>query len=184
MKRAPLTSWHFLLILAAVVLFLTGRNGPSAPQTNAPAPAWQVHFSPSGGATDAIVEALDHARSSILVQAYSFTSATIAQALARAYGRGVQVQVLLDKSQRNQKYTVAGLLSHAGIPTLFDAAHAIAHNKVMIIDNRIVVTGSFNFTKAAEERNAENLLVISDVDLADRYTENWRSHQAHSEQLR
>jgi len=184
MRRTHLTSWHFALVLAAVVLFLTDRNSPSAPQTYAPAPSWQVHFSPSGGATDAIVEALDQARSSILVQAYSFTSETIAEALARAHKRGVQVLVILDKSQRTQKYTVAALLSHAGIPTLFDAAHAIAHNKIMIIDNRIVITGSFNFTKAAEERNAENLLVISDVVLADRYTENWRTHQAHSEQQR
>jgi phosphatidylserine/phosphatidylglycerophosphate/cardiolipin synthase-like enzyme len=183
-KATKITSWHFILILAAVALFLTDRIKPSTSETKAQVPMWQVHFSPSGGATDAVVEALDHARSSILAQAYSFTSENIAQALARAQRRGVQVQVILDKSQRTQKYTVAALLSHAGIPTLFDAAHAIAHNKIMIIDNRVVVTGSFNFTKAAEERNAENLLVISDVDLADRYTENWRAHQAHSEQLR
>ena len=155
-----------------------------APQTEALAPVWQVHFSPSGGATNAIIQALDHARSSIPVQAYSFTSEAIARALARAHGRGVQVQVLLDKSQRTQKHTVAALLNHARIPILFDAAHAIAHNKVMIIDNRIIVTGSFNFTKAAEERNAENLLIISDVNLADRYTENWRACQAQSELLR
>jgi phosphatidylserine/phosphatidylglycerophosphate/cardiolipin synthase-like enzyme len=183
-KPTKITSWHFILILAAVVLFLTDRIKPSPPETKAPALVWQVHFPPSGGATDAIIEALDHARSSILVQAYSFTSETIAQALARAHGRGVLVKVLLDRSQRTQKYTVAAMLSHAGIPTLFDAAHAIAHNKIMIIDKRMVITGPFNFTKAAEERNAENLLVISDVDLADRYTQNWRSHQAHSEFLR
>jgi phosphatidylserine/phosphatidylglycerophosphate/cardiolipin synthase-like enzyme len=71
----------------------------------------------------------------------------------------------------------------AGVATLFDADHAIAHNKAMIIDKRVVITGSFNFTKAAEERNAENLLVISDVGLANRYTENWRAHQAHSVRL-
>jgi phosphatidylserine/phosphatidylglycerophosphate/cardiolipin synthase-like enzyme len=183
-KATKITSWHLILILAAVVLFLTDRIRPSAPQTGATAPVWRVYFSPSGGATDAIVEAVDHARSSILVQAYSFTSETIAQALARAHARGVQVQVLLDKSQRTQKYAVVDLLNRANIPTLIDADHAIAHNKVMIIDKRILITGSFNFTKAAEVRNAENLLVISDVGLADRYTENWRAHQAHSEQLR
>ena len=183
MKRTYFTSWHFALILAAVVLFLTDRK-PPAPQTKAPAPVWQVYFSPSGGATDAIIEALDDARTSILVQAYSFTSERIAQALARAHARGVQVQVLLDNSQRIQKYTVVDLLNRADIPTLIDADHSIAHNKVMIIDNRIVVTGSFNFTKAAEERNAENLLVISDVDLADRYAQNWRAHQSHSELLK
>ena len=180
MKATKITSWHFL-ILAAVVLFQTDRINPSAPQTKALAPVWQVYFSPWGGATNAIIEALDYARISILEQAYSFTSECIAQALARAHARGVQVQVLLDKSQRIQKYTVVDLLNRANIPTLIDADHAIAHNKVMVIDNRIVITGSFNFTKAAEERNAENLLVISDDDLADRYAQNWRAHQAHSQ---
>jgi phosphatidylserine/phosphatidylglycerophosphate/cardiolipin synthase-like enzyme len=50
---------------------------------------------------------------------------------------------------------------------------AIAHNKVMVIDSRTVITGSFNFTKAAEESNAENLLVIDDAELAKKYTQNW-----------
>ena len=62
-----------------------------------------------------------------------------------------------------------------------DAQHAIAHNKVMIIDGGTVITGSFNFTKAAEENNAENLLVIRDRKLAERYIENWQEHERHSE---
>jgi phosphatidylserine/phosphatidylglycerophosphate/cardiolipin synthase-like enzyme len=57
---------------------------------------------------------------------------------------------------------------------------AIAHNKVMVIDSRIVITGSFNFTKAAEESNAENLLIIEDVDLAAKYAKNWQEHLDHS----
>ena len=61
-----------------------------------------------------------------------------------------------------------------------DAQHAIAHNKVMIIDGETVITGSFNFTKAAEENNAENLLVIRDKKLADQYTKNWQEHERHS----
>lgn len=61
-----------------------------------------------------------------------------------------------------------------------DAAHAIAHNKVMIIDGETVITGSFNFTKAAEEKNAENLLVIHDRALATKYMENWKEHAGHS----
>jgi phosphatidylserine/phosphatidylglycerophosphate/cardiolipin synthase-like enzyme len=59
--------------------------------------------------------------------------------------------------------------------------HAIAHNKVMIIDGETVITGSFNFTKAAEESNAENLLVIRDKKLAERYIKNWQEHERHSE---
>jgi phosphatidylserine/phosphatidylglycerophosphate/cardiolipin synthase-like enzyme len=93
----------------------------------------------------------------------------------------VKVEVILDKSQRTQKYSSADFLANQGIPTKIDAQHAIAHNKVMIIDGETVITGSFNFTKAAEENNAENLLIIHDKKLADRYTKNWQDHAQHSE---
>ena len=98
--------------------------------------------------------------------------------------RGVKVQVILDKSQRTEKYSAADFVAHAGIPTFIDARHAIAHNKVVVIDGETVLTGSFNFTKAAEEHNAENLLVIHDAGLAGRYTENWTAHRTHSEEYR
>lgn len=93
-------------------------------------------------------------------RAYSLTRAPIAKALVDARKRGVRVQVILDKSQRREKYTEADFLLHAGVPTFIDDRHAIAHNKIMIVDGATIVTGSFNFTKAAEEGNAENLLVI------------------------
>jgi hypothetical protein len=96
------------------------------------------------------------AKRTILVQAYSFTSAPIAKALLDAHTRGVQVQVILDTSQRNEKYSSADFLANQGVPTTIDANHAISHNKVMIIDGETVITGSFNFTKAAQEKNAEN----------------------------
>ncbi len=144
-------------------------------------PEIKVAFSPRGGCTEAIVRQLDAAQQSVLVQAYSFTSAPIAQALVQAHKRGVHVEVILDKSQRSEKYSSADFVAHAGIPTYIDAEHAIAHNKIMIIDGRVVITGSFNFTKSAEEHNAENLLVIHDPDLAAKYTANWQAHAAHSE---
>jgi hypothetical protein len=129
----------------------------------------QVYFSPKGGATDAVANALDHATNSVLVQAYSFTSAPIAKALVDAHRRGIKVQVILDHSQRTEKYSEADFVKNSGIPTLIDAQHAIAHNKIMIIDECVVLTGSFNFTRAAEEHNAENLLVINDPVLAKQY---------------
>jgi len=141
----------------------------------------EVYFSPHGGATEAVVKALSHATNSVLVQAYSFTSAPIARALVDAKARGLNVQVILDKSQRTEKYSEADFLQHEGVPTLIDPQHAIAHNKVMVLDNYLVLTGSFNFTRAAEENNAENLLVINDPVLARQYAENWLTHQAHSE---
>ena len=72
-------------------------------------------------------------------------------------------------------------LTNLGIPVKIDAVHAIAHNKIVIIGGEILITGSFNFTKAAEENNAENLLVIHDRKLAERYTKNWQEHARHSE---
>jgi phosphatidylserine/phosphatidylglycerophosphate/cardiolipin synthase-like enzyme len=67
------------------------------------------------------------------------------------------------------------------LPTYIDDKHAIAHNKIMIIDKATVITGSFNFTKAAEEKNAENVLIIKDKPLAKVYIENWEKHKGHSE---
>ena len=72
-------------------------------------------------------------------------------------------------------------LTNLGIPVKIDAVHAIAHNKIVIIDGETVITRSFNFTEAAEENNAENLLVIHDRKLAERYTRNWEEHAQHSE---
>ena len=140
-----------------------------------------VFFSPKGGCTEAVVEELGKAHETVLVQAYSFTSAPIAKALVEAHQRGVRVEVLLDKSQRTERYSSATFLIHAGIATFIDARHAIAHNKVMVIDGQTVLTGSFNFTKAAEEKNAENLLVLRGKELASKYTANWREHRQHSE---
>ena len=87
----------------------------------------------------------------------------------------------MDKGNLTEKYSDADFLAHAGIPVLIDAAHAIAHNKVMVIDGQIVITGSFNFTKQAEEHNAENLLVLNSPELAKRYAENWDLHAGHSQ---
>jgi len=141
----------------------------------------QVFFSPKGGCTDAVVANLNKATNSVLVQAYSFSSAPIAQAVVDAFKRGVKVTVILDKSQRTEKYSAADFLKNSGVPTYIDAKHAIAHNKIMVIDGHIVLTGSFNFTKAAEDNNAENLLVIDDSSLAGKYTTNWWVHEKHSE---
>ena len=141
-----------------------------------------AYFSPRGGATDAIVKEINSAKNEILVQAYSFTSKPIAKALVDARKRGIKVEAVLDKSQRKEKYTSADFVAHAGIPTYIDSAHAIAHNKIMVIDRSTLITGSFNFTKAAEEKNAENLLMIKgNIPLVVRYIRNFEEHKRHSE---
>jgi len=163
-----------------VITFLMVFSVPLALAQEKPS-SWEVYFSPDGDCTHAIIRELNKAQNSVLVQAYSFTSAPIAKALLDTHRRGVKVEVILDKSQRTQSYSSATFLFNVGIPVKIDAQHSIAHNKVMIIDGETVITGSFNFTKAAEEKNAENLLIIRDEKLASIYTKNWQQHANHSE---
>ena len=177
MKTVPQRS-HGVLCLGVGLLILLVRIALAA---DAPPARIAVYFSPRGGATDAIVQEIHAATHQIVVQAYSFISVPIAKALLDAHKRGVQILAVLDKSNETDKYSAATFLVNAGVPTLIDDQHAIAHNKVMVIDSATIITGSFNFTKAAEEKNAENLLVIKDApELVQAYEANIQAHAAHA----
>jgi phosphatidylserine/phosphatidylglycerophosphate/cardiolipin synthase-like enzyme len=103
---------------------------------------YQTCFTPGENCTGLIVETLNKATRSVYVQAYSFTSAPIANALINLKKRNIDVQVILDKSQiKNNRYSSAKFLINSKIPTWIDYRPAIAHNKVMIIDDRILITG-------------------------------------------
>jgi phosphatidylserine/phosphatidylglycerophosphate/cardiolipin synthase-like enzyme len=171
-RRSAITGLVFVLALA-----------PSLARAN----EIQVCFSPplpqGCDPTQTVIQALDSAQHQILVQAFSFTSAPIATAIVDARKRGVDVRVILDKSNVRRGYSSAKFLEHANVPVLIDAQHAIAHNKVMIIDGQTVITGSFNFTKAAEQDNAENLVLIHNSALAEQYVQNWNIHAAHAQPL-
>ena len=140
-----------------------------------------MHFSPNGGCTDAIVQEIQTAQTQILVQAYTFTSKPIEQALIVAKTKNVSVSVILDH-EASQGHNEAGVvLKSAGIVVYTDAQHHIAHNKIIIIDNKTVITGSFNFTFDAENYNAENVLIIKNCpDLVEEYKQNWQNHKNHS----
>lgn len=171
MRRSVL-SLLLLLFLAipAQAFELTLHNAPT-----------EIYFSPRGGAQDALVRRIDQARESIYVLAYSFTSEPIASALARAARRGVRVEAVLDRGQRTTRSGQGAALAESGATVYIDAKHAIAHNKVMVMDGKTLVTGSFNFTKGAEERNAENLLIVDSPELARLYREEWERHRGHAE---
>jgi len=115
-----------------------------------------------------------NAKESIFVAAYSFTSKPIADALIRAYQNGIDVRVVLDKSQRTAKYSAFLEIKKLGLPVRINSKYAIMHNKFMIIDGKILQTGSFNSSQAAEDSNAENVLIISDnIAVIKRYTKKW-----------
>ena len=135
----------------------------------------EVAFSPGGGGAGAIIKAIGEAKKTIRVQAYSFTNADIAKALLDATKKGVDVRIVLDSSQETEKYSSATFFDNNKIPLRIDHDFAIAHSKVMIIDEENVITGSFNFTKAAEEKNGENVLVMrGNKELAALYLKNWQ----------
>lgn len=119
--------------------------------------------------------AIGRARSTILIQAYGFTSVPIAKAVLEAQERGVQIRAVLDSSNRTDKYSAASFLAHAGIPVRIDNPPGIAHNKVIVIDGELVVTGSYNFTSAAEGRNAENVVFLRGPCTARLFTENFEA---------
>lgn len=164
--------------LVAVILIALAVTGFSFHRADAgEAPPWKLCFSPEGHCSTLILEAISSARETVRVQAYSFTARPIADALVDARRRGVDVAVIVDKSQTSERYSVMDVLTEAGIPLYVDYCCAIAHNKVIVIDGRTVVTGSYNFTQSAESRNAENLLVIDDNKMAKAYLDNWIVHR-------
>jgi len=167
-----------ILLLLTLSLFLPTANADSSfPRST----SYEVCFTPGQDCTGLIVRAITNASKSIHVQAYSFTSAPIAEALVFAKRRGVLVEVILDKSQsKENKYTSATYLINNNISTWIDYKPAIAHNKVIIIDESEVITGSFNFTKSAQNKNAENVLIIKNPELAKLYLNNWYSRQVQS----
>ncbi|WP_353283358.1 phospholipase D family protein [Wolbachia endosymbiont (group A) of Pogonocherus hispidulus] len=145
-------------------------------------PSTTVCFTPRENCTNLIIDSVGHAKKSVLVQAYQFTSKPIAESLVQAKKRGVDVMVILDESQVSSKYSVINELFEQKIPIWVDFKPAIAHSKIMIIDDNKIITGSFNFTYAAESRNAENLLIITgDPQLVEQYIENWKDRQSQSD---
>lgn len=143
--------------------------------------ALAVHFSPKGGCTDVIVRRIRAARHEVLIQAYSFTSKAIAEALVDAKARGLHVDIILDRANEQETYSELNELLGDGMNPLIDSEHAIAHNKIIILDKKVVLTGSFNFTNQAEHENAENLIVIEGhPELAHAYRMNFLEHKAHA----
>lgn len=170
------------LLLAAVVAFAVG---PAVASQRLPARgSVEVAFSPADRPEALLIEVIGDARQTLHVQAYAFTSKPIATAIVAAHRRGVRVEVLADaKMNKRGKGNVLPELLAAGIPVSLETRFAAAHNKVVIIDAEgpacTLVTGSFNFTKSAVKRNAENLLVLRDnCPLTRIYLDNWRRHRA------
>ena len=124
----------------------------------------RIFFSPRGGIAEEIVSQIDIAEDYIDIAMYSFTSELIAEAVIRAKCRGVKIRILMDSSQAGGKYSKYGFFLDKGITIIRDRHAGIMHNKIAIIDGRVLFTGSYNWTESAEERNEENILMFIDEE--------------------
>lgn len=130
----------------------------------------EVGFSPGKTAQQIVVTAIKEAQRSIDIATYSFTSKPIALALVDAQNRGVNIRVVADKKSNERKYTAVTYLANHHVPVRFNDKYAIMHNKFMIVDGHSVETGSFNYTKSAILRNAENVIYLRNrSDIAEKY---------------
>jgi phosphatidylserine/phosphatidylglycerophosphate/cardiolipin synthase-like enzyme len=142
-------------------------------------------FTPGENCTDLIVKQIDQAKTSLYIQAYGLTSKPIIEAIGNAKSRGIEIKMILDKVNETKQGDGARYLKSKDIEILIDNKVAIAHNKVMIIDGKNIITGSFNFTKSAQDKNAENVLIIlDDPVIAKKYIINWEKRAALSRDIK
>jgi hypothetical protein len=143
-------------------------------------PTITAFFSPVGGAADAVQERIDSAQSKIDVFAYAISNLRISDALKRAVARGVTVRMVVSRGQESPQYTTAGQLSDAGVQTKTDRKEALMHTKAILLDDLTVICGSYNWTRAAEQSNAECLLIIDDANLTALFEQDFTKHWEHS----
>jgi phosphatidylserine/phosphatidylglycerophosphate/cardiolipin synthase-like enzyme len=171
--------------LVAAMLLVASLAGADSARHGYPATGTvEIAFTPGDAVDNLIIAAIDRAQTEVLVHAYSFTHRRIAQALINARRRGVAVAVIADREQaRSLPQNVLPQLASGGVEVWLDGNFVAAHNKVIVIDagspRATTITGSYNFTLAAQRSNAENIIVLRDNELvADAYRNNWRRLRA------
>jgi phosphatidylserine/phosphatidylglycerophosphate/cardiolipin synthase-like enzyme len=120
-----------------------------------------------------LISLINNAKKNIRVLAYNWTSINIANAIASAHQRGVEIRIILDKENQSRENKAVAMINENSKELNIRSISGISHNKVIIIDDYIVCTGSYNFSRAANEKNDENMLVIRSSEVAKKYTQAW-----------
>ena len=131
----------------------------------------KVYFSPNGGCQQAVISEIRKATQTIDIAMYYLSSRNIAQALVKAQENHVRVRIVLDQGQEIESASKSGYLIKHGFEIRYHLGFGLMHNKFAIIDGQSLITGSFNWTLTAEERNEENLLIIADPGTIKKYQE-------------
>lgn len=135
----------------------------------------ECYFAPEDGVEKEIVAEVNAAARTVDFMAFSFTSEPIAEALAERISEGVRVRGLFEARNANSRYCRDDYLGGKGAEVRMDKNKYTMHHKVIIVDAKTVVTGSYNFSKSANTKNDENVLIVHDSGLAARYTEEFET---------
>ncbi|MFW5752027.1 MAG: phospholipase D-like domain-containing protein [bacterium] len=133
-----------------------------------------AYFSPEDDIERIICKRLRKAKKSIHFMAFSFTSDAIGEEMIRAHKRGVTVSGIFEKRGSGSKYSEYVKMKLEGIPVIVDKNPYSMHHKVIIIDGCRVITGSYNYSKNASKRNDENILIVDNKNIADKYMSEFR----------
>lgn len=170
-------------------MFLQDKFGPDVlaatphPRVILDGAPLDIYFSPDDGVAASLLDLLDAAKDSVYFLAYSFTSDTLGAAIRRRAAAGLQVEGVMETEQVQSNIgTEFDTFRAAGVDVRMDGNPGLMHHKVMIIDESIVVTGSYNFTNSAEGTNDENLVVIYDRAIAAQYLQEFRRVFAQAEE--
>jgi phosphatidylserine/phosphatidylglycerophosphate/cardiolipin synthase-like enzyme len=134
----------------------------------------QILFSPEDKAISHIVPYVQKAKSSIRFLAFTFTQDQLGAAMIERKKGGVEVRGVFESTGSDTEYSEMIPLYCAKAPVRQDGNPAFLHHKVIIIDERIVITGSLNFTDNADESNNENVIIIDNADIAKLYTQEFQ----------
>lgn len=171
-----------IFILITILAFIAGKAVCFAANF-AVNSSYDICFTPGEDCSSKIIRAITQAKQEILVQAYSFSDISIAKALVLAKTREVDVKIILDKSQLRARYSLISYFISHNINPVIDNEPAIAHNKILVLDRQIVIGGSYNFTQAAKNKNAENVMIINDPGFAEKYVKYWYARQNRSKDI-
>jgi len=127
------------------------------------------YFAPEDGVADKIIARLAQAKQSIHFLAFSFTSDPIGSAMLARAKAGVSVAGVFETTGSETQFSEYGKMRKAKLDVLQDGNPYVMHHKVIIIDGRTVIFGSFNFSNNADKDNDENLLIIDDPVLAQAF---------------
>jgi hypothetical protein len=138
---------------------------------------------PVMNAVDAVVIEINTARTQILAQLNAVSSTPITQALINASQRGVDIEVIADKSTLASKNSAAAMLAGAKIPTYIDARHFTSRNKILlVIDRDSLVTGTFTVIKKTGVSDMKKILMLKgNKPKAESFIQDFEKHKAHSE---